>query len=180
MHSFKRQCVDDAWVPVEEPVPVIFGKNGMAWGIGLHPLSDKIFPLKMEGNLRSPAGIFSLGSAFGFLPKSEMTKLKIDYFQIDEFTEAVDDPLSQHYNWIVDSREVYKDWINSEKMKNVPLYEIGLVINHNYPHPIPEKGSAIFLHIWSDENSDTLGCTAMSHENLKKSFTGLKAKKIPF
>lgn len=170
--------VEGEWVVASEVIPVVVGQKGMAWGIGFHALASN-YALKAEGDLKAPAGIFSLGSAFGFSPNSEMVHLKVDYFPLSEFTEAVDDPQSLYYNCIVNSEEVVCDWNSSEKMRSIPLYKMGLVVNHNWPNPEPGKGSAIFLHIWRHDNSGTAGCTAMSEENLVKVLSWLDKVKNP-
>jgi zinc D-Ala-D-Ala dipeptidase len=175
---YERLSDDLAWIPVQTSIPVVVGKNGLAWGIGLHPMNAKI-PSKKESDGRSPAGIFSLGSAFGFAPSSEMRQLKWDYLPLHEFIEAVDDPLSYYYNCIVDRREIIPDWHSSEKMGEEPLYAAGIVVNHNFPNPQPGEGSAIFLHIWRKENSGTAGCTAMSLENLNTILSWLDRDKYP-
>lgn len=172
---YERASDTSAWTPVRVAIPVVVGENGLAWGIGLHPMNGET-PCKKEGDGRSPAGIFALGSAFGFASSIET---KIEYFPLHPFIEAVDDPLSSHYNCIVDRREVIPDWQSSEKMSEVPVYEIGLVVNHNFPNPQPYAGSAIFLHIWKDAHSGTAGCTAMSLENLREVLSWLDASKHP-
>ena len=64
-------------------------------------------------------------------------------------------------------------------MGTEPLYEIGLVVNHNFPQPIPAKGSAIFFHIWRNCSSGTAGCTAMSYDNLERIIYWLDKVKNP-
>ena len=234
LHLFEKANPEDNWVLIDVPIPVVVGKSGMAWGIGLHDLRDWakinaafsterdaldaatddegiVFPIseetdaadgvsqpaesiavifaqclinnqpltKSEGDLRSPAGIFSLGHIFGFSPNSQISHLKMDYLELNEFTEAVDDPLSNSYNCIVDRREVILDWNSSEKMREEPLYELGLVIHHNFPQPKPGKGSAIFFHRWRNCNSGTAGCTAMSQVHLEKILYWLDKSKNP-
>ncbi len=175
---YERESDDSAWMAVQAPIPVVVGKNGLAWGIGLHSMNAEV-PYKKEGDGKSPAGIFSLGSAFSFAPGSEMRHLKMEYLPLHEFIEAVDDPLSRYYNCIVDRREVIPDWQSSEKMREEPLYAIGLTVHHNFPNPKANAGSAIFLHIWRSENSGTAGCTAMSLENLNTILSWLDRSKHP-
>jgi zinc D-Ala-D-Ala dipeptidase len=179
LQCFERINQEERWTQVGEPMPVMLGKAGMAWGIGLYRLNDHTPFSKIEGDLKSPAGIFSLGFVFGFFPKSQMTHLKMDYLELNEFMEAVDDPQSDFYNCIVDSREVIPDWSSSEKMREEPLYEIGLVINHNFPQPESGKGSAIFFHRWRHDHAGTAGCTAMSQEDLEKVLCWLEKSKNP-
>lgn len=180
LQCFERANKDEKWTAVKTPKSVVLGELGMAWGRGLYQLNDRSIPFsKIEGDLKSPAGIFSLGYIFGFLPKSQMTHLKMDYLQLNDFMEAVDDPLSGFYNCIVDSREVLPDWKSSEKMRKEPLYEMGLLIHHNLPQPQPGKGSAIFLHKWRTNNMGTAGCTAMSRDDLEQVLSWLEKSKNP-
>src|SRR5688500_3777181 len=53
------------WVLDQGPWHTVLGKNGLAWGRGLYPAAN-LQPEKTEGDLRAPAGIFSLGKAFGY------------------------------------------------------------------------------------------------------------------
>lgn len=178
LQLYERTRDDLLWNPIGEPIAVVIGETGLAWGIGLHTKIFKL-PYKKEGDRKSPAGIFSLGTAFGFASNSEMTHLKIEYLQLDEYTEAIDDPLSCYYNYIVNTREVASDWCSSEKMAREPLYKIGLAINHNFPNPQIGAGSAIFFHIWQDEHSGTAGCTAMSEKYLTAILSWLEGNKHP-
>ena len=175
---YEKESDDAPWTFVGEQIPVVLGKNGLALGIGLHPIIDTAF-CKKEGDQKSPAGIFSLGSAFGFATDLEMKDLKIHYFLLNEFVEAIDDPFSAYYNCIVDRRTVIPDWNSSEKMNEEPLYVVGITINHNFPNPKINAGSAIFIHVWKDKDCGTLGCTAMSKANLDALLSWLDEKKNP-
>ena len=57
-------------------------------------------------------------------------------------------------------------------------YDLGVFVEHNSERQAG-GGSCIFLHIWKDENTATVGCTAMARENVKKVLTFLDAKKNP-
>lgn len=178
LQLYQRSGDASAWTSFGKAIPVVLGQRGLAWGIGLHPKSTEV-PYKAEGDQKSPAGIFSLGTAFGFASNSEMAHLKIDYLALDSYTEAVDDPRSRYYNCIVNSQTISPDWNSSEKMGAEPLYEIGFVVNHNFPSPQPGSGSAIFFHIWRNEQSGTAGCTAMAHEDLAAILTWLDSSENP-
>lgn len=175
---YKREGKDSQWSVVQAFIPVVLGKNGLAWGIGLHPTDGKM-NFKKEGDGKSPAGIFSLGSVFGFASSDEMSHLKMEYLPLHEFIEAVDDPFSSYYNCIVDKREVIPDWDTSEKMSQEPLYAIGVNVHHNFPNPKANAGSAIFFHIWRDKISGTGGCTAMSQADLNSILFWLDKRKNP-
>jgi zinc D-Ala-D-Ala dipeptidase len=171
----KREGV---WHLVGEKASVRLGKAGLAWGVGLHPTPPADDPIKKEGDKKSPAGLFSLGTLFGTIPASEMTHLQMPYLFIDEQIEAVDDPTSLYYNQLASRKEVAEcDWQSSEKMAEDPSYKLGLVIEHNFPKPIPGCGSAIFLHITKEKATN--GCTSMSRTNLEEVFSWLNQKKKP-
>ena len=178
LQLYERKDDHSEWLLKEQGIPVVVGKTGLAWGIGLHSRTNQV-PTKAEGDSKSPAGIFSLGTAFGFASPVEMAQLKIDYLPLHDHIEAVDDPLSQYYNCIVDHRVVSVDWSSSEKMNAVSLYKIGMVVNHNYPNPQPGAGSAIFLHIWRNEHTGTAGCTAMSEQHLNRVLFWIDNSKNP-
>lgn len=179
LRLYERTSDDSTWIPIGTAIPVVLGKAGLAWGIGLHPATIEMPLKKMEGDKKSPAGIFSLGNAFGFASQSKMNHLNIEYLHLDESIEAVDDPRSPHYNYIVSNKKVTPDWHSSEKMSEEPLYAIGLVVHHNFPNPEAGAGSAIFVHIWRQEHSGTAGCTAMSQENLITVLSWLERSKNP-
>lgn len=181
MECFERADQDETWTAVGVETPVVLGECGMAPGMGLYRLDcmEATGFSKNEGDLKSPSGIFSLGCAFGFLPPSQMTHVKMDYLQLHDGSVAVDDPLSKYYNSIVDSREVECDWKSGEKMREEPLYEIGLQINHNWPQREKGKGSAIFFHRWHHPRVGTAGCTAMSQEDLENLLSWLEKSKNP-
>lgn len=169
---------DDQWKAVSEPISVVVGKSGLAWGIGLHTTPDEAVSHKREGDMKAPAGIFSLGKAFGIA--DEMPGLQIEYINLQDGHEAVDDVNSMYYNQIVNREEIaIPDWNSSERMKKISLYAIGLTVDHNFPNPVKGAGSAIFLHIWRSALSGTAGCTAMSEEALRSVLFWLEENKKP-
>ena len=178
LQRFERTDDASPWAPVGQLIPVVVGKAGLAWGVGLHPSQDG-FPTKVEGDRRSPAGLFSIGTAFGFVPSAQMSPLKIDYLQLSPTIEAVDDPASRYYNCIVDASTVQPDWKSSEKMNTISLYSQGFVINHNFPNPTPGRGSAIFFHVWRSGRSGTGGCTASRPDILSSLLFWLDKAKAP-
>ncbi len=53
------------WVAVAGPFPVLFGKNGVAWGTGLAGQNESGVR-KQERDGRAPAGVFAIGQVFGY------------------------------------------------------------------------------------------------------------------
>ena len=175
---FERTDEQSPWMAASSFLPVVVGKKGLAWGIGLHPCQSDPFA-KAEGDGKSPAGIFSIGTAFGFAGSAETAHLKIEYLPLGSTIEAVDDSNSAYYNCIVDSSKVSCDWTSSEHMSSVELYRKGFVINHNFPNPQPFKGSAIFFHLWRNDHTGTAGCTAANEKSLSEILSWLDQQKQP-
>jgi len=151
LFRFERDNADTDWKKFDDKIPVIVGKNGLGWGIGLHKSDTTNTPIKREGDGKSPAGIFTLSSAFGYSPVEKMGNLKIPYIHVTEMLECVDDVNSKYYNLFVLRNEVKNvDWHSSEKMLLSGIwYELGVVVDHNTNPVRKGAGSCIFLHNWS-------------------------------
>src|SRR5204863_8286913 len=59
LQLFERTHGGD-WSAITSAVPVLFGKNGLAWGIGLTG-QDEPGLRKKERDGRAPAGVFAIG-----------------------------------------------------------------------------------------------------------------------
>jgi L,D-peptidoglycan transpeptidase YkuD (ErfK/YbiS/YcfS/YnhG family) len=191
LQRYERAAIHENWRPVGKPISVVVGKNGLGWGIGVIASNDSNVrvasdPVKREGDGKSPAGVFALGTAFGYasqpLPGSTMP-----YLNLTPSIECVDDTGSKYYNRIVDRSIVVPDWNSSEHMRNVgESYRWGIVVDHNgivaednANRPEPGGGSCVFLHIWHSHDQGTVGCTAMSQIELKTLLTWLDPEREP-
>ncbi|NQY43418.1 MAG: hypothetical protein HRT87_08755 [Legionellales bacterium] len=126
---YERKNSQEPWELLHKAIPVVVGKKGMGWEKKSYA---DIFPgpLKKEGDLKAPAGITELGQAFGFSKKLANNK-EYPYLHLTNSLECVDDKESKHYNKIIDSSTLKKDWHSSEKMRDIELYEFGLVTGFN-------------------------------------------------
>jgi L,D-peptidoglycan transpeptidase YkuD (ErfK/YbiS/YcfS/YnhG family) len=172
----------NVWKKVGNEIPVAVGKNGLAWGKGIHKRGG--VATKKEGDGKAPAGMFTLGTMFGYSEKSPVST-NYPYRQSTARDYFVDDVTSSDYNqWVSippdQPNKPEEQWKSFERMKRQDhLYEYGIVINYNVNPAEKGKGSAIFFHIWRSEGSPTLGCTAMSKENLLSLMKWLDATKNP-
>lgn len=165
----------DAWKPVIEDIPVIVGRNGMAWGEGLHQADLVTSPTKREGDGKSPAGIYYLESLYGYEPLTT----KMDYLQVDDTWFCVDDSASQHYNRIVTTREVQPDWNSAETMRMPSdVYKYGIVVGYNTRPAVAGKGSCIFMHL-GEPGGTTAGCTGMAEADILRVMGFLDKSKNP-
>lgn len=181
LYRFQRENEDKVWTIHGEPISAIVGKKGMGWGRGLHTLKVVKGPIKREGDGKSPAGVFSLSTAFGFAEPDEMTALKLPYLHIREMVECVDDPSSDHYNTIVHREQVERvDWQSSERMWRAKTwYDQGVVVDHNRHPGEPHAGSCIFLHNWANPRDSTSGCTALDPDHMRDIMYWLDSTQYP-
>lgn len=178
LRRYERADAHARWQMVGAPVEVLLGKHGLAWGLGLHTRATET-PQKIEGDLRAPAGVFALGTAFGRASREEMRWLRFPYLKLTATTEAVDDPASRYYNRIVDRAQIARpDWQSSEHMGSISVYEFGIEVAHN-PEHVAQAGSCIFIHLWPDGKSGTAGCTALHRADLMELLRWIDSKKRP-
>lgn len=174
LQRYERATTHEKWRPVGDRISIVVGKNGLGWGNGVIATDDSNVrvasdPVKREGDGKSPAGVFALGTAFGYASQPQRGS-KMPYLNLTSLIECVDDPGSKHYNRIVDRSLVAPDWNSSEHMRNEgESYRWGIVVDHNgivtdanANPPQPGSGSCVFLHIWHSHDQGTAGCTAMS------------------
>jgi L,D-peptidoglycan transpeptidase YkuD (ErfK/YbiS/YcfS/YnhG family) len=185
LQRYERANAHEEWRKVGEPIAIVVGKNGLGWGIGVlaaeasnvHAAAD---PVKREGDGKAPAGVFALGTAFGYAAQP-LPGLKMPYLNLTPSIECVDDVASKHYNRIVDRSVVAPDWNSSEHMREAgESYRWGAVVDHNNTNPPePGGGSCVFLHIWRSQDQGTAGCTAMSQIHLETLLTWLDPARKP-
>ncbi len=173
LHRFVRSDTRATWRRDGAAVPIVVGRTGLAWGIGFDHLAAAgvrtAGPRKIEGDGRSPAGVFPLDTAFGFAPSDSMRWVHLPYVQLTPSIECVDDTTSVHYNTVVDRGVVPRvDWKSAEHMRKVAQYRIGVIVGYNASPPVKARGSCIFFHIWAGPRSTTVGCTALDATELER------------
>ncbi|MEN9500919.1 MAG: hypothetical protein RI964_204 [Pseudomonadota bacterium] len=174
-----------AWRVVGNRIPVRLGRNGMAWGMGLHANSSGASAvLKHEGDGKAPAGIFTLGTTFGYAPQVPQG-WQMPYHTASErdyFIDALDSP--DYNQWCTlqagQANDPHAYWSSFERMRrDDQRYEYGMVIEHN-THPITVgRGSAIFMHVWLNPETPTSGCTAMVKDDVLSVLAWLKPDAHP-
>lgn len=182
-HGRLRRYERDAqgWHAVGDGFDVAIGRNGSAWGLGLH--EAQAGPQKKEGDGRSPAGAFTIGGAFGYAA-SAPTAWPYAAMTADHWCIDVDG--SPLYNRIVDAREVGAEAVagSSEPMRldlhadGDPRYELGFVVEHN-AHAVRGGGSCIFAHLWRKPGEATAGCTAMTERDMRALLAWLRPDDHP-
>ena len=170
----RYQRKHNKWERVGKPIPIVVGKTGLAWDPTLTVQRDPGDPVKHEGDGKSPAGVFGIPKTFGFAPSLGTSAM---YITLTPTTECVDDTSSRYYTRVVDRLKVSDvDWNSSEKMRMVPGYQQGAIVDYNMETPVGGNGSCIFLHIWSGPGQGTVGCTAMAAEDMEQLSTWIESK----
>jgi L,D-peptidoglycan transpeptidase YkuD (ErfK/YbiS/YcfS/YnhG family) len=152
------------WHRVIGPWPAVVGRSGFA------PEGEKL-----EGDGRTPSGLFKIGSAFG---REEDLLTGLAYRQLTPDDFWIDDSSSPRYNdWV---QGVPHDATSYEHMlRSDGLYDVGAVIRYNMDPVVLDKGSAIFFHIWRSWKKPTAGCIALDEGRLRQLMTWLDANKAP-
>jgi L,D-peptidoglycan transpeptidase YkuD (ErfK/YbiS/YcfS/YnhG family) len=158
------------WQAARPATEVTIGRAGAAWGLGLHSVQSG--PRKQEGDGRSPAGVFRIGTAFGYAPAAPTL---LPYAAMSATHYCIDVPVSPLYNRIVDARTVGDAAVegSTEPMRRDlhaggdQRYELGFVIEHNTAGAAGE-GSCIFAHVWTPKRESTAGCVAMAPEVMRE------------
>ncbi len=179
LQRYERQA-GGPWQKSGDAMPVLFGKNGLAWGRGLAGQEEQ-GRHKKERDGRAPAGIFRLGTIYTYddaLPPGA----DFPFHQVTTSDAWVDDVTSPDYNRFVtiDDPAHPPTWFAKAKMRHHDFAYRWLVeIRHNSDPPVPNAGSAIFFHIRRGEARPTAGCTTMAEENLVRLITWLRAARQP-
>lgn len=178
LRRLTRASAEAPWQQVGAPLPVRIGAAGLGCGLGLHgPELCAGAPTKREGDKRAPAGVFSLGTAFGRAPRAPHAPGTWPYRPTGPRDRFVDDPKSPHYNtWQLEPAEGPPPWTSAERLS---MYSLGLVVEHNTRAPVPGAGSAIFIHPWKGPAHPTVGCTALDEGELRELLRWLDPEKKP-
>lgn len=148
VHAYEK--IDGTWQPAFNVMDAVLGSRGLAYS-------------KKEGDRKSPIGVFKLERCFG---RVENPGTKLSYTQFFQNDFWVDDSNSELYNTFQKGPPNGR-WSSAEDLFAVgDRYKFFAVVEYNTVNPLPEAGSAIFLHIWKSQDSPTAGCTALSEENL--------------
>ena len=168
LQAFERTAA--GWQPHGAAFTVAVGRSGSAWGRGLI-VTPPEGPQKQEGDGRSPAGVFAVGTAFGY---AATISTALPYQPMQSSSYCMDVPDSPYYNRIVDAEVVGSDAVegSTEPMRldlhnrGDVRYREGFVIEHNVPAE-PGRGSCIFAHLWRQPGEATAGCTAMDPARMR-------------
>ena len=153
----------DHWVVKQSPIEAGIGKNGFAL-----PFQ------KLEGDGKSPTGIFKLGKLFSY---EKQTNTLLENQQTTKEDKWIDDVNSPDYNKYISGSTDAKSYENL--LLNTDVYKYCTVIEYNTNPVVKGKGSAIFFHLALKAASFTAGCVAINEEYMKLMVNWLDPKQNP-
>ena len=117
---------------------------------------------KIEGDKKTPKGIFSLGPVFYRKDRIKNLVTKLRKREINKLMGWCDDIKSKNYNKLIK----INNKIGHEKLfQKKTSYDVLIPINYNTKKPKKNKGSAIFIHL-TNNYKKTLGCIALKKNDL--------------
>ena len=159
LRLFERASAAAPWRPHGAWTPARIGRAGMAWGYPFRGVARAGGPVKVEGDKRTPAGLYRVGRAFGFAA----SRLP-GYLRVTTQTVCVDDVRSPAYNTFT-TRTALGRGVHVERMWADRRYRRGLWVD--YPtHAAARAGSCIFIHVWKSPTTPTTGCIAVSERRM--------------
>ena len=131
-----------------------FKKKKYRCSVGLNGFTKN----KIEGDKKTPIGKYSFGKLFVRTDKIKNLNTKFKYIPIRKDMAWSDDSNKSNYNNLIKTKNKHKESL----YRDDNLYDLILVINYNMNPVLPNKGSAIFLHISSKDYKPTEGCVAIA------------------
>ncbi len=168
-----------SWRAVTAPQRVLFGANGLAWGIGIAGQGEPGLR-KAEGDKRAPAGIFSLGRVYTYSPALP-AGADYPFHTVTAGDCWIEDPALPHYNRYVRVDPANPPpWFRKQQMKQGDFAHAWKIeVRHNATPPVPGAGSAIFFHIQRGPNKHSAGCTTMPESAILTLIKWLRADAHP-
>ena len=137
-----------------------FDKYRIKCAIGKRGITHK----KLEGDNKTPSGVFKFNSIFYRKDRIKKIKTSLKKNVIKKNTGWCDDSKSKFYNKLIK----FPSKFNAEKFwLKENIYDVVLIINYNMNPVVKQKGSAIFLHIAKKNYLGTKGCIAISKKDMK-------------
>ena len=117
---------------------------------------------KIEGDKKTPKGVYSLGPLFYRKDKFKNPEKKIKKIAIKKSMGWCDDVNNKNYNQLI---KVNKNIKHEKLYRRNNIYDLLILINYNTKKIKINKGSAIFIHL-TNNYKRTLGCIALKKNDL--------------
>lgn len=136
----------------DQEFPCAIGKNGVI------PECDG-----REGDGKTPLGTYKIRYGMYRIDRIALPDTALQFWQIRRDDGWCDEPQDPAYNR--PTRLPYPG--SAEKLwRDSNVYDIIIVLSHNDSPPIPNMGSAVFLHVAREGYAPTEGCVAISQRDM--------------
>ena len=126
--------------------------------IGKNGISKK----KIEGDKKTPKGIFSIGNLYYREDKLLKPKTRLKCFKIKKDMGWCDDiKKKKKYNTLI---KINKDTKHEKLYRSDYKYDLLIPIEYNFRNVVVGKGSCIFIHLTKDYKP-TAGCIALRRKD---------------
>ena len=133
---------------------LIYNNKKYKCSIGINGFTNN----KVEGDKKTPMGTYSLGELFVRTDRIKNLKTKYKFIPIKSDMAWSDDPNDLEYNKLIKTKNYHKESL----YRADNIYNLILTINYNTNPVIPNKGSAIFLHVSTNDYKPTNGCIGIN------------------
>ena len=122
-----------------------------------------VTPDKREGDHATPAGRFALRGVMYRTDRLEPPPCRLPCRPIAPNMGWCDDPADAQYNTLVflPHSGRYEDLWREDT-----VYDVIVVLGFNDRPPVPDRGSAIFMHVARPDYAPTEGCVALALKDL--------------
>ncbi|MDD3663455.1 MAG: L,D-transpeptidase family protein [Candidatus Pacebacteria bacterium] len=120
---------------------------------------------KIEGDLKTPIGVFKIDKIFYRADKIEKPESPIETVPISKDDGWCDDKNREEYNSLI---KLPFDGRFENLWREGDEYDIIITLDYNTSPVIKGKGSAIFIHVAKENMNYTEGCLALKKEDLIK------------
>ena len=142
--------IDTAWKVFMPKTVINTGTKGFA-----------SFDKKVEGDMKTPTGIYPITQAFGY---KKDVKTKMPFLELTPEHVWITDPAHKAYNQIITDPPNTKHFEQLLRPDNLNKY--GIIIDYNVNPIIPSKGSAITIHVQRRKGFGTAGCLSLPEDNI--------------
>jgi len=116
---------------------------------------------KIEGDKKSPKGIFSLGNVYYRKDRNIKPITKLNSISINRQMGWCNDVRNKKYNKLI---KINKKIMHEKMFRRDYKYDYIIPINYNTKNIIIGKGSAIFIHLTKNYKA-TAGCIALKKKD---------------
>jgi len=116
-----------------------------------------------EGDAKTPLGDYQLRWGFYRADRLPVPRSRLNFRALQESDGWCDAPDHPAYNRFI---KLPSDVSHEKLWREDGAYDVVLVMSHNDSPPVSGAGSAVFIHLTQPDDRQTLGCVALTPEDM--------------